>query len=915
LTAATLCAVLVTACSEESPEKVLASAQSFLSKRDLNAATIQLKTVLQKQPNNASARYLLGTTLMEQGDVESAEKELRKAVELEYSGKDPKVLIARSLRLQGKAKELLKEFQGAALDQTSDQADLLVEIGYAFMGVGAMKDARNAFMKASDLAPNGARPKTGQAILALGDRDPAKASTLIDEALVESPDMVDALLVKAQLQSATSDEAAIQTYQKLQSLVPWHPLVASNLVHLQVKRKDFAAARQSLERFRRASPRDPRGMYLLSLVAYREGKLDEAREAILQTLKSASDSPSALLLAGAIEFDSRKYGSAAEHLKRASELSPGDPRPRLMYATALLRGGHAARASDALAPLLRNDLQNATVLTVAGEIALAQGEPEEARAYFEKASKSSGKNTPGVRAGLARAKMASGDFDSSVKELESLSAAYESDTQADLALISAYLSKRKYAEALGAIEALNRKIPKSALTEYLTGIAFAGKGDTGAARRHFEDALSLQFDHIPSATALAQMDIAEERSDSAKQRFQDIVNKAPNNAQAWLGLARVLGLSRAPRAEIQETLERAVRADPVSPQARLALGAFHLSGDDRKKLLEATTEAAASLPGNADVLEQLGLAQQISGDVNQAVITFNKMIAAAPTSARPHVRLAQLHLVGKNTGAAISALNKALSLEPDSAPAVELLVSTLSSQNKADAAVQVVRRYQKSAPSSAKPWILEGRLMLASQKWSEAEAAFRKAHSIRPSAETVIWTHQSMLLSGQGTKARDFADVWIVAHPNDVIVLRYMADGELQAKAYGAAKDLYLKALRLQPNDPLLLNNLAWTLHNLHDTKALEYAERAAAKRPNDPAILDTLGTMQIASGDHKAGLDTLKKAVTLGPKIPAVRLGYAKGLLATGDKEGAKSELEAVLRLEGSTQAKREAEKLLATL
>lgn len=402
-----------------------------------------------------------------------------------------------------------------------------------------------------------------------------------------------------------------------------------------------------------------------------------------------------------------------------------------MYSMALLRGGHAARASDALTPLLRNDLQSATVLAVAGEIALAQGEPDKAVGYFEKAGKLSGKDTPGVKAGLARAKMASGDFDSSVKELESLSATYESDTQADLALVSGYLSKRKYAEALDAIEGLRKKNPKAALVEYLSGIALYGKGDPGAARRRFEDALNIQFDHIPSAAELARMDLGEKKPDAAKRRFQNIVDKAPNNVEALLGLARVQELTRAPRAEVQSTLEQAVRANPISPQARLALGAFHLRGDDRKKLLEAATDAAASLPGNADVLEQLGLAQQLSGDMNQAVVTFNKMIAALPTAARPHVRLAQLHLVTKNTGAAISELNKAITLEPDNAAAVELLVSTLSSQDKGDAALQAVRRYQKSAPTSAKPWILEGRLMLASKRWPEADAAFRKAHATR----------------------------------------------------------------------------------------------------------------------------------------------------------------------------------------
>ena len=44
------------------------------------------------------------------------------------------------------------------------------------------------------------------------------------------------------------------------------------------------------------------------------------------------------------------------------------------------------------------------------------------------------------------------------------------------------------------------------------------------------------------------------------------------------------------------------------------------------------------------------------------------------------------------------------------------------------------------------------------------------------------------------------------------------------------------------PDNPLVLNNLAWVAHELKQPNALEYAERANEMAPDNPAIMDTLG-------------------------------------------------------------------------
>ena len=74
-------AMALVGCGKSSPEALIESAKSFSAKGDHKAAAIQLRNVLQKQPDNGQARFLLGRAMNEQLDFVGAEKELRKALE------------------------------------------------------------------------------------------------------------------------------------------------------------------------------------------------------------------------------------------------------------------------------------------------------------------------------------------------------------------------------------------------------------------------------------------------------------------------------------------------------------------------------------------------------------------------------------------------------------------------------------------------------------------------------------------------------------------------------------------------------------------------------------------------------------------------------------------------------------------
>ena len=125
----------------------------------------------------------------------------------------------------------------------------------------------------------------------------------------------------------------------------------------------------------------------------------------------------------------------------------------------------------------------------------------------------------------------------------------------------------------------------------------------------------------------------------------------------------------------------------------------------------------------------------------------------------------------------------------------------------------------------------------------------------------------------------------------------------------------YQSALSIQPNNALILNNLAWAAGQAKSPKAIEYAEKANRLAPGQPAIMDTLGVLLVERGESGRGLELLQKAVELAPQASAIRLNYARALLKTGKKGDAKQELDALAKLGDKFPEHAEVDELLKKL
>ena len=141
----------------------------------------------------------------------------------------------------------------------------------------------------------------------------------------------------------------------------------------------------------------------------------------------------------------------------------------------------------------------------------------------------------------------------------------------------------------------------------------------------------------------------------------------------------------------------------------------------------------------------------------------------------------------------------------------------------------------------------------------------------------------------------------------------YLAERALAKNDFATAARHYRKLLEIQPDNPVVLNNLAWTAGQLKDPKSDRVRGEGEQARPRSARhVLDTLGTLLVEKGDKARGIELLQKASKLAPASASIRLNLAKALISAGQKDAAKKELEELAKLGDKFKSQAEVEQLM---
>ena len=904
-------AIVLAACGGEDPQKLLGSAKEYLAKHDTKAATIQLKNALKSNPNLPEARYLLGKTLMQEGNFAGAEVEFRKALELNFAKDQVVPLLAQSLAFRGQAKKVVEEFANVSLTDPAASADLLTIVSMSHGALGKPDLAKAALEKALAVQPENPAALLMSARVKASEKDVEGAIAVVDGILAKHASDPEAIKFKGDLLMRKGQvNEGLEQYRKAIAangkFIPAHIALTTSLIHLG--KADEATA--ALGQFKQIAPKHPQILMFDAELAFARKDLKQAKEFISQYHKVVQANPLSNQLAGVVEYGLGNFAQAEDYLVKALADGAEVPLAQRMLISAYLKMGQGDKALETIKPLLPKIENSPAMLSLAGLVFLQQKDYKKSEEYFGKAAKLD-PNDPAKRTRLAMVRLAEGDT-GAFADLEAV-AADDTGTSADMALIASHLRRNEPDKALKAVEGLEKKRPNDAAVFTMRGEILIAMKNREGARAAFEKALSIKASHYPAAAKLAELDVQAGKLDDAKRRFESVIAADPKNVQAYLALAGIVSGSGGNLDEVVALIGKAIAANPSDVKARVALVEANLRGKEPKKALAAAQDALAALPDSAALVDVLAQAQFAAGDRNQALVTYGKLSALQPKSPLPFYKMAEVNAVSKDTEEAIRNLRKALGIQPDFLEGQRALIALYLGGGRFREAQAIAQDVQKQRPKEAHGYGFAGDIAASQKQWPEAIKAYRTGLERVPAAEILaIKLLAALDASGNKADADRFSASWLKDHPKDAAFRSFMAEQLGRQQNWAGAVQQYRIILEQQPNNPAVMNNLAWAMGKAKDPKALEIAEKANTLAPNQPVVMDTLASLLMEKGEVGRAKDLLKKAVEIGNAKPDIRLNYARVLVQAGDKAEAKVQLDILSKLGDAYPGKDEVAKLL---
>ena len=900
-------------------DDALQTAQQALDKGEVKAAVLELKSLLQKSPDNAAARVLLGETYLRGGDGASAVKELEKAKDLNFPKEKWISQLAQAYLLKNDGKTLLDRLQPDPQLPANVNAKLLAMRGMAQL-TSKDKDhvakAQDSFNLALQADPNSIEALLGFASLEMSQNQMKKAGDYASQATAKAPKNAQAWLLLAEIKRQASElPAAKDAFTKALEIHPNDIRGRLGRASVYISMGNLEEAQKDVDNVLKTAPEQPLALYSQGVIDFQLHKLDEAKENLTKVSSIMPEHLPTLYLLGAIAYQKNELEQAEYSLGKVVSASGGNlPAVKLLAATRLKRGS-ALEAIKLLKPLVDSNQNDAQLYAILGSAYLKNKQYDEGITYLGRAAEIS-PDVASVRAELGLGKIAAGKMDQGVNDLKAAVGIDPKLIEADATIVLAMIQQKKFDDAIAEAKKLKAKRKDDPLADNLLGAAYMAKGDSDHARESWQNALALKPDYTPASLNLAKIAVSERKYDEAAEQYEKILKNDPKNLSSLIGLAQIAEIKKDYPGMVKR-LETATQKNPKEVQPAVMLTRYYLAQGKGVKALEVANELVSNNSENLGALQNLGQAQMGANQAVNAAGTFKQLIAKLPENPELHHQLAQaLYKIGDKAGAA-KQWDEALKLGPEYIPALLAKAELAMSDKQYGEAMKIADLIKSKFPKSPLGFQLEGDLQLAQKQVEKSIAAYSKAYELSPSSYLARRLFMARRDLHQDQAAFDGLRNWLEKSPKDVDSWGMLASSQQEKGQLKEAQVSYEKAYELQPESLVLQNNLAWLYQELNDKKALPLAEKLAAAPgiENKVEILDTVGWIFLQNGREDKGLVLLQQAAMQDPRNIGIRFHLAAAFAKTGKKEEAKKELDRLLQENGSFPDRAKAEELLKGL
>jgi tetratricopeptide (TPR) repeat protein len=463
-----------------------------------------------------------------------------------------------------------------------------------------------------------------------------------------------------------------------------------------------------------------------------------------------------------------------------------------------------------------------------------------------------------------------GDADSAIREYkEGIAKDPKKKAAYNKHIIEVLMRQGKRAEAAEVNAQILKDDPNDNDARGLSATFMLDRGDVSKALTELQAVVTRAPDNPVARYNLGRAHHALNEFEQARQQFQKAIELRPDYVMARLGLAQ-LQVSRGEFDAALKTAEAVLGIDPGNVNARLIESAALMGQkkfSDSRVILDSMLKGA---PGSPDVMFQLGVVNLAEGKYKEAEDSFRRAYQLNPANSRGLMGVVETNMAQNKPDAALATLQA----ESEKAPnRVDLLLALGNTAVRAGKFDMAVATYQKILPSldknskaQADVYLRIGETYRRKGDLPSAVQALQKARETNPSDTNVLST-LGLALDGAGRRPE--------------------------------AQQVYEATLKIQPDNAVVLNNLAFLMAenggNLDE--ALSKAQRAKQIYPNLAEISDTMGWIFLKKNQFDQAIDIFKDLVAKQPGHSTYRYHLGLAYSQKGDKTRAVAELREALK------------------
>ena len=596
-----------------------------------------------------------------------------------------------------------------------------------------------------------------------------------------------------------------------------------------------------------------------------------------------------LYRAAKVQDAKQELGVAISEYRQALAVKPGDPIITLALGRTLVVDGETGEAETLFRSMIAKDKKNMNGYYELYRVYLSQRKIAEAEAILKTAMQ----NNPGdtqLRLTLARFYFAANKRTELVALLNQMKSDLKLFPDAYFQSGDFYLRVNDLDDAIKQYEEGIQKDPSrrnTYLKHEIEGYVRAGRTNLAFEKN---ESILKNDPKDPEARGLrATFKLDQGDVNAALSELQSVVTAKPNNFVARFNLGRA-HFSRGEYEQARQEFDTAIQLRPDYIPARLAQIQVALLRGNSDAAIHDADETIRIAPNSVEAKVMKAAALQRLQRFDEARALLTAILDKQPKQVDTLLELGVLDLNEKKTKEAQDFFRRAWEANPNNMRGLLGESRAYLLDNQPDKSVQLIEVEAQKKPANLDLQRELGNAEMSAGQYDKAIASFQSlmARVSDPRLQADLWTRtgEAYLRKGDLQQSINSLEKAHEGLPNSASITTNLGMLYASESKPDLARKYYEMSLKVDPNNALALNNLAYLISESKNgdlDQALTYATRAKQRLPEHAEINDTLGWIYLKKNLTDNAIDTFRTLVVKAPQNPTYHYHYAMALLQKG--------------------------------